>query len=247
MNRTVVITGASSGIGRACAEAFLELGDYVISLSRSELTLDELDPKTQERLLSRTVDLRDERRVHAVFENLETIDVLVLNAGRCEPAALDSPRSLASFRETIALNLNAPFHCLHAAIPKLSETASVVAVSSGLGKQGRAEYVAYTASKHGLLGMVRSAALELAPRGIRVNAVCPGWVDTPMAEKDVLRFAKERGRPAQLERTRIENDIPLGRFVAPEEVANLIQWLSSPQAASITGQAYNIACGEFSQ
>lgn len=247
MSRTVVVTGGSAGIGLACLESFVALGDHVVSLSRRLPPVANIADAHRERLHARSIDLRDPVAVAAAFSGLGAIDVLVLNAGCCEPVALNDPKALASFDDTMALNLSAPFHCLHAAASKLTASASVIAVSSGLGKQGRAGYAAYSASKHGLLGLVRSAALELAPRGVRVNAVCPGWVDTAMARRDVARAAQLHGRCAQDERSLIEAGIPLGRFVSPGEVAELVVWLTSPHARAITGQSYNIGCGEFSQ
>lgn len=246
MTRSVVITGASSGIGLACVEAFLSQGDRVVGLSRSEVQPN-VDEEALTRLETFVVDISDEHSVRRIFDQLHAIDVLVLNAGTCDPVALGAAAFMPSLRTTLDINLVAPFHCLHAALPHLRESASVVMVSSGLGKLGRAGYAAYSASKHGLLGLMRSAALELAPSAIRVNAVCPGWVDTPMADNDIRRTARQQGRSPLIERAHIENALPLGRLVRPTEVAGLIRWLSSEEAMSITGQAYNIASGEFSQ
>jgi NAD(P)-dependent dehydrogenase (short-subunit alcohol dehydrogenase family) len=134
---------------------------------------------------------------------------------------------------------------LRAVVPSMAENGRVVIVSSGLGKRGRAGYGAYCASKHGVLGLVRALAPELAPRGITINAVCPGWVDTGMAASDLARTARERGTSAAEERAAAEAAIPVGRFVAPAEVAGLIAFLASIEAAAITGQAYNVSGGEF--
>ncbi|MEZ4465674.1 MAG: SDR family oxidoreductase [bacterium] len=110
---------------------------------------------------------------------------------------------------------------------------------------GRAGYGAYCAAKHGVLGLVRSAALELAPRGITVNAICPGWVDTPMAQADLGRASERSGLPVGALRAEARAGIPLGRFVEPAEVAALVAFLSGPQAAMITGEAWNLSGGEF--
>ncbi len=130
------------------------------------------------------------------------------------------------------MNLDGAFHCLRAA--RLREGAAVILLSSALGKVGRAGYGAYAASKHGMLGLMRSAALELAPR-VRVNAVCPGWVDTAMARADLERSGSKRED--------VERGIPLGRFVAPDEVASLVAFLADARA--ITGRAYDITGGEL--
>ena len=138
----------------------------------------------------------------------------------------------------LAVNLDGVFHGLRLAAPRLRQGARVVVISSGLGKLGRAGYGAYAASKHGVLGLMRCAALELADRGIRVNAVCPGWVDTDMARADLCRNGTARQEAEAL--------IPMGRFVRPEEVAELVRWLASPASGPVTGQAFNISGGEFS-
>jgi NAD(P)-dependent dehydrogenase (short-subunit alcohol dehydrogenase family) len=149
------------------------------------------------------------------------------------------------WRDVLATNLDGVFNTLHAAEPHLNESARVVVVSSGLGKLGRAAFGAYAASKHGVLGLMKCAAKELAPRKITVNAVCPGWVDTEMARTDVVRLARDLSRDASDVEADIVRNIPVGRFVQPEEVAALIGWLVSDEAATVTGEAFNISGGEF--
>ena len=145
----------------------------------------------------------------------------------------------------LSVNLQGAYAVLGAAAPRMPDGGRIVAVSSGLGKLGRAGYSAYCASKHALLGVVKCTARELAPRGITVNAVCPGWVDTPMARADVARAALASGRSADEVRAEVAAGIPIGRMVEPAEVAALIAWLCSPEAAAVTGEAYNISGGEF--
>lgn len=212
-----VVTGSAGGIGLAVCAALGDNGHDVVGLSRD------------------TLDVTDTGAVYATFERLGEIDVLVANAGICEPAPLDASDAVDVWRRVMAVDLDAVFHCLRAA--RVRPGGRVVVVSSGLGKVGRAGYAAYTAAKHGVLGLMRCAALEWAPRGVTANAVCPGWVDTKMARADVARSGRARAE--------VCGDIPIGRFVGAAEVAQLVAFLASPPAAAITGQAYNISGGEL--
>lgn len=212
-----VVTGAAGGIGRATCAALAEAGYEVVGLTRERL------------------DVTDEAAVERVFAELGEIDVLVANAGVCEPARMDDEDAADVWRWVLGVNLHGVFACVRAA--RMRAGGRVVVVSSGLGKVGRAGYAAYAASKHGVLGLMRSVALEWAPRGITVNAVCPGWVDTRMARADVVRSGRRR--------VEVDAEIPLGRFVEAGEVAALVGFLASPAAAAITGQAYNISGGEL--
>lgn len=176
---------------------------------------------------------------------LDRVDVLVANAGVCARARLDDADADDVWANVLGVNLDGAWNTLRAVGPRLGAGGRVVLVSSGLGERGRAGYAAYCASKHGVLGLVRALAPELAPRGVTVNAVCPGWVDTRMAAADLERSARERGTTTEIERAAAVGAIPIGRFVAAEEVADLIAFLASPGAAAITGQAVSISGGEF--
>ena len=218
MTPAALVTGATRGIGRAVAHRLAEDGRRVLAWGRPP---DQGDPAELER----------------AFEDVGDLDVFVANAGVCEQARLDDADAAEVWRRVLAVNLDGVFHGLRLAAPRLRPGARVVIVSSGLGKLGRAGYSAYAASKHGVLGLMRCAALELAGRGIRVNAVCPGWVDTDMARADLRRTGTALSEATA--------GIPAGRFVRPSEVAELIAWLASPASAPVTGQAYNISGGEF--
>ena len=226
-----LITGTTSGIGHAIARRFTESGQRVVGLARSE------SPDLPTSYQHVTGDITDPEAREAAVRASEWIDVLVLNAGVCRPSALDERETCWS--EVIEVNLSAPHALLREALPVLRPGGAVVLIGSTLSLRGRAGYSAYCASKHGLLGLMRAAALELAPRGIRVNAVCPGWTETPMARADLDRS------PCAIDaRAGAEQALPLGRFVDPMEVAELVAFLASTQASSITGQAYEISSGE---
>lgn len=244
MSRTVLITGGSSGIGLETARAFIEAGDDVHIASRSADKLAAakaaLGPATTHEL-----DVTDQDAVEALVDELGPLDVLVASAGVCLQARLDDHDSDQVWRKTMDINVNGVYYCLKAAARAMPEGGSIITVSSGLGKNARAAYEAYTASKHAVLGLTKCVALELAARGIRVNAVCPGWVDTPMSRADSAEGARRAGVETDEFRAEAIAGIPLGRMVDPADVAELIAFLCSEKARAITGQSYNISCGEF--
>ncbi|MFB6350389.1 MAG: SDR family NAD(P)-dependent oxidoreductase [Bradymonadaceae bacterium] len=247
--RTTVVTGAAGGIGREIVKHFLAEGDRVVACghtaSKLEEFVDSFDGEASERIQPMTLDVTDREAVYETFDDIEALDICVVNAGICKQARLDEAESDEVWAEVLDVNLNGAYYTVRAASRHLNDGGSIIAVSSGLGKNARPGYEAYTASKHGVLGLVKSAARELAERDIRVNAVCPGWVDTSMARGDVAATAERRGMAPEAFRKEAEGEIPLERFVEPEEVASLIRFLASEEASAITGQSYNIACGEF--
>jgi NAD(P)-dependent dehydrogenase (short-subunit alcohol dehydrogenase family) len=249
MPRTILITGGSSGIGLATARAFVDAGDAVHIASRSADKLAaakaELAGLDRAPVETHRLDVTDQQAVEALFADIGPLDVLVANAGVCLQARLDDDNSDEVWQNTMAVNVNGVYYCLKAAQKTLTDGGSIVTVSSGLGKNARAGYEAYTASKHAVLGLTKCVALELAPRGIRVNAVCPGWVDTPMSRADSAEGARRAGVETDEFRAEAIAGIPLGRMVEAEDVAGLIAFLCSGAASAIAGQSYNISCGEF--
>jgi NAD(P)-dependent dehydrogenase (short-subunit alcohol dehydrogenase family) len=247
MHGTCLITGATGGIGRACVRRFLAGGYEVIATGRSARALQSLaaEQDAMGRLHTELLDVTDRARVSAVFAAAGTLAAFVDSAGVCRQARLDEDHADQVWDEVIGVNLQGAYNCLRAAARVMADEGSIALVSSGLGKNARAAYGAYCAAKHAVLGLTKCAALELAPRNVRVNAVCPGWVDTPMSRADLVASAERRGAPPEQLRREALADLPLGRMVTPHDVAELIAFLCSTRARAITGQAYNVSCGEF--
>lgn len=246
MTRRNLITGASSGIGLATMRILVERGEHVIAIARrgehlKKVTSDLTGEGTVE---CHALDAGDIELLARVIGDAP-LDIVLASAGVCHQARLDASNAADVWRQSMAINLDAVFHALRLTAPLLKPGASFIAISSGLGKNARAAYSAYSASKHAVLGLVKCAALELAARQVRVNAVCPGWVDTPMSAADIVVTAERAGQSSDELRSEIMRSLPLGRPVSANEVAELVLWLASPKAAAITGQAYNISCGEF--
>ncbi len=239
-----IITGAGSGIGREVVSMLVGMGYEVWALGRRQEALVETahlsGSPDQVHVLS--ADVASAESMKNALGNL-SFDVLVASAGICKQASLDDPNADEVWREVMSTNVDGVWNTFRSA--RLNDNGRAVVVSSGLGKNARAHYTAYTASKHAVLGMTKCFALELAERGIRVNAVCPGWVDTTMSRGDLVRTAQENGTTPEAEYAAAVEPIALKRFVMPAEVSQLIGFLVSDASSAITGQSYNISCGEF--
>ena len=247
IKKTALITGAGSGIGRETAIYFAQKGYTVFAMGRSQPRLNETAALIGKagRITPLCADATQIVALSDALRSLSRVDVLVVNAGICKQSAVHAPEADAVWHQVINTNLTGSWNTVHVTNDLLQKGGKVVLVSSGLGKLGRAEYTAYAASKHGLPGMMKCLALEWAHRKINVNAVCPGWVDTRMAQSDLQKSAVENHTSLNAERIRPTKSIPIGRFVTAKEVAALTGWLCSNNACAITGQAFNISGGEF--
>lgn len=232
--RVVLVTGGTKGIGRATALAFRDEGWRVHICARSA----PVDlPKG---LIPHECDVGDADSVRAMFGRIEEgerrLDVLVNNAGIAGANPIGEGTTDEIWHEILRINLTGAYLCAKAALPLLPDgTGRIVNVSSTLGLRGSADQSAYSASKHGVIGLTRSLALALAPRGITVNAVCPSWVDTDMAAS--------RWREIAITREQAAADTPTGRIATPEDVAAAIRFLASAEARHINGQAIPVDGG----
>jgi NAD(P)-dependent dehydrogenase (short-subunit alcohol dehydrogenase family) len=224
--RLAVVTGGTRGIGAATAQRLASEGFRVIAVARHEPPAGACE--------FRPCDVAEAGAVRALFAGLPRVDVLVNAAGIAGANALDGDDTL--WHAIIGSNLHGTYHCCKSALPLLPDgSGRIVNIASVLGLRAVPEQTAYCAAKHGVIGFTRALALALAPRGITVNALCPGWVDTGMARQ---RFAELGITAAQA-----AAGVPTGRIATPAEVADTVAWLIRPDARNITGHALPIEGG----
>jgi NAD(P)-dependent dehydrogenase (short-subunit alcohol dehydrogenase family) len=238
-----LVTGAGQGIGAAVARRLSGEGHRVALTARRPEPLDGVAAELAGESLVVPADLMQPGSAAEVVEAVEArwgpVDVLVANAGASTSAPLARTTD-EEWQRMLDLNLTAPFRCLRRVVPGMVEQGwgRVVVVASITSLVGSPYIAAYTASKHGVLGLVRSAAAELAPKGVTVNAVCPGYVDTPMTDTNVERIVGTTGRSADQARSALAGKQPIGRLVAPEEVAEAV-WSCTVNGA-MTGVALTL-------
>jgi NAD(P)-dependent dehydrogenase (short-subunit alcohol dehydrogenase family) len=223
--KQAVVTGGTRGIGRAIADRLAIEGWNVLILARRP---------TESPHRFQSCDVADANAVRAVFTGLHRVDALVNCAGIAGVNRLDGDDTL--WHAIIGSNLHGTYHCCKAALPLLPDgTGRIVNIASVLGLRGVPDQTAYCAAKHGVVGFTRSLALVLAPRGITVNALCPGWVDTEMAERRYteLNITAEQAAAG----------VPTGRITSAAEVADAVMWLLRPESRGITGHALPIDGG----
>ena len=245
-SRRCLVTGAGRGIGAAVARRLSADGHRVALTARSTAELEALAAELPGPSLVVPADVTDPAAADAVFAAVEQawgpVEVLVLNAGAGASAPLARTTD-ADWARMLDLNLTAPFRLLRRAVPGMVEQGfgRVVAVASVAAKRGEPYIAAYTASKHGLLGLVRSAAAELATTGVTVNAVCPAYVDTPMTDGSVDAIAAATGRTPAQAREALERRQPIGRLITVDEVADAV--LLCVASGAVTGQGINVDGG----
>ena len=251
VTRVAVVTGATSGIGLAAARLLGAEHKVFIGARTAENVSATVKQLREEGLDvdGAAVDVRSDESVRefvqAAVDRFGRVDVLVNNAGR-SGGGVTADIAPELWQDVIETNLNGVFRMTHAVLNvggmRGSSWGRVINIASTAGKQGVVLGAPYSASKHGVVGFTKALGNELAPTGITVNAVCPGYVETPMAQRVRQGYAAAYGTTEDAILEKFQAKIPLGRYSTPEEVAGLVGYLASDTAGSITSQALNV-CG----
>jgi 3-hydroxybutyrate dehydrogenase len=241
--KTVVITGASRGIGLGVARGFAEEGADLHLIADDEQVF---KAAAEIGAAGHLADISDVAQVEAALAGLERIDVLVNNAGyeRMTPLISESDRVEETFRRVIDINIIGTSTVTRRAIPRMRHGSAIVNTASIWGRVAEAQFDAYVASKHAIIGLTKTWAKELGALGIRVNAICPGWVRTEasMRSLGLMAAAKETDEDSLL--GQIVAGQALGGLMEPEDMKDAYLFLASDRAANITGQSLGVDRGE---
>ena len=250
--KVALVTGGATGIGRAIAKGLAQNGANVAIASRNLSHLEQTGKELKKlglTILPLRMDLRNKsdvrQAVATVVSRWGAIHILVNNAGRSGLSTMNDPDD-SKWYDIIDTNLNGLYLVTKAVLEKMPDHAGgrIINISSVLGKFGVPGYTAYCTSKHGMIGFSRALALEVADRGITVNTICPGWVDTEMAALGIEESAALQGITPEEFRVRAAAAVPIKRFLEAEEIAGLVCYIASDAARGITGQAMNICGGQ---
>ncbi|CAL8478923.1 SDR family oxidoreductase [Caballeronia novacaledonica] len=246
-DKHAVITGGGSGIGASCAQALARAGARITlmgrDLARLEAQRDAMRAHGDVACVS--VDVTNEAAVEEAFSRVGAVDILVNNAGHAQAAPF-THTDAALWQRMLDVNLTGVFLCTRAVLPSMLERGygRIVNVASTAGQVGYAYVAAYCAAKHGVIGLTRALALEVATKGVTVNAVCPGYTETELLRASLDQIMSKTSRSEQDARDALVRHNPQRRFVQPEEVANAVLWLCAPGSDAMNGQSISVSGGE---
>lgn len=249
--RHALVTGAGKGIGAVIAAALGADGARITLVGRHRETLDAAAANLPASAKAQTIvcDISDSAAVAEAMQRardgLGPIEVLINNAGQAQSAPL-SRTDDALWAQMLGVNLSGTFFCTRAVLPEMiaARWGRVVNIASTAAQRGYPYVSAYCAAKHGVLGLTRALALEVANKGITVNAVCPGYTDTDIVADAVANIVSTTGRSVEAARAELVKGNPQGQLIAPEQVANAVLWLCRAGSDAITGQAISVSGGE---
>jgi sorbitol-6-phosphate 2-dehydrogenase len=254
-DRIALVTGAAQGLGEAIAHRLAHEGAHVgvadINFEGAQAVAAAIEERTSQRAIPLAVDVTVEAQVEQMVGHVVAafgrLDILVANAGILQAHDI-AEFPVDTWRRVIDINLTGYFLCAkHAArVMREQRSGAIIQINSKSGKKGSFRNSAYAASKFGGIGLTQSIALDLAPHGVRVNAVCPGnLLDSPLWVDSLYeQFSRRLGMTPQEVRQRYESQVPLGRGCTYEDVCNVVVFLASDQAAYMTGQAVNVTGGQ---
>jgi NAD(P)-dependent dehydrogenase (short-subunit alcohol dehydrogenase family) len=244
-----LVTGAARGIGAAIARMLAAEGATLTLLGRGREALEQLAADLPGQHGVAVADITDPQQIQAAFEQAIAqrgrIAILVNNAGQAESAPFGKT-SLELWNRMLAVNLTGTFVCAQAALPGMlaAGRGRIVNIASTAGQRGYTYVAAYAAAKHGVIGLTRSLALEVAKNGITVNAVCPGYTETDILRDSIANVVAKTGRSEDEARAQFAASNPQQRIVQPEQVADAVRWLCGSGADAVTGQAISVSGGE---
>lgn len=247
-----LVTGGTRGIGLAIAKSLLEQGAKVTIVSRKLSSLQEVVSKLRDYgdVNGVELDVTDSAAVPVAFcsavNHFGPVSILINNAGKAASAPF-MKTDLALFNSMVSANLTSVFVCTQAVLPGMLEAkwGRIINISSTAGLAGYKYISAYCAAKHAVIGLTRSLALEVAQKGITVNAVCPGYTETDLVQEAIANIVQKTGRTKEQARAELAVNNPQGRMVQAEEVANAVTWLSMPASCAINGAAIPVDGGEL--
>lgn len=247
--KAVMVTGASRGIGYGIAKGFARSGADLSILADTETVFEaaeKLSTETGQKVRGICCDITNVDQIRLAMDQFQTLDVLINNAGLERITPITDPDDAVedTFRRIIDINVMGTFLMTRHAVRKMGQGGRIILTSSIWGRTAVAEFSAYCASKHANIGFMRSMAHELAPLGINVNAVCPGWVKTEAALLSLSNMSKSTGRPEADLLDEILAGQVLGGLLEPDDMAAIYLYLASDGARDVTGQAYHLDRGE---